>query len=232
METTLTIIVLVVAALAGNLLIFTAIRKGGRQREALKAAAVERNWTYRHTPATGGKAARTEIGDPSGDWRLTIVRGARGERGSGARYTTFETGRHALPAGLAVLGPALPAQTARMAEGMLGSVVGSMLGKLLMGLGTEAASDVPRLETVETHGTDRGTLMATPEATQALDPLIGNPDLLAARDGVNEVQQPIVLRGTFGMSLRVRKALTSREEVIALATLGQTLSAALDIAES
>ena len=178
----------------------------------------------------GGTAAdgNTIIFDPTQGWVLTIHSYSGGSSshsagsGTSVRWTMFEQPNAGIAQGMAVLGPEIPKKTAEMADkfmGMMGGDIGRwFLDKMTGGLGDEASdlrsvdSDMP------------GHLMATPGAETALDDIRLAPELHNARTGKNEMQQPIVMRGKFGLRIRVQRLIRKPNEIEDFIRLGCALS--------
>jgi len=221
------VILLVLASFAGSGLIYLAIRAGSHNRAKLQQLATENGWVFSYTPASAGDGSRTVIASEPEGWTLTLYSQSSGNGGgSGTRWSHFDVPRLALPDGLAVLGPDLPPQTAAMAaqafQGAGAFGLGQkILGRMTGGLGPEAAA----LQMAGQAGP--GTLFVTPNASAALDCVRDAPELAEARAGKNEAQQPIVLRGPFGLRLRHLGLLRKPGEVAVFIALGQALIARL-----
>ncbi|MBW4983974.1 hypothetical protein KZZ07_15630 [Mameliella sp. CS4] len=216
--------VLILASLAGTGLIAYAIRHGQKRREALKALCAERGWSFDYQPQSGGRGSRTVISDPSEGWELVLYyRSNSSTGGTTNHWTEFTQPRLALPDGMALLGPDIPEKTAAMADMMLGKMGGGGLGQMMLnkmtgGLAAEAAD----LRSVPGDGS--GTLFATPGRETALTAIREAPDLLEARSGRNEAQQPIVALSRHGMRLRLRHILRRPEEITDFVELGRALT--------
>lgn len=228
------ILVLVAAAAAGNFIFLAAWKRGAARKAALEALAQEKGWTTNYRKPTGGRGSRRTFADPDGRWTLTLYTGpSNTTSGTSTRsqWTEFEAPSVALPAGLAVLGPPMPAKTAQMAGAFMDGLMGKLVTRLMMGLGSELAAEIPRLNHVENVSPEDGTLFATQEAMHALDPVLGHSAFGAARQGRNEMMQPIVMRGTFGLRVRIRRNLHKPEEIEALIAFGLVLTEAIEAAE-
>ena len=213
--------VLILASLAGTGLIAYAIRHGQKRREALKALCAERGWSFDYQPQSGGRGSRTVISDPSEGWELVLYyRSNSSTGGTTNHWTEFTQPRLALPDGMALLGPDIPEKTADMMLGKMGggSLGQMMLNKMTGGLAAEAAD----LRSVPGDGS--GTLFATPGRETALTAIREAPDLLEARSGRNEAQQPIVALSRHGMRLRLRHILRRPEEITDFVELGRALT--------
>ena len=215
----------VIAFLAGGALLFYVIRLSAKRRAEIEQMARDKGWGYHFIPASGASGSSTIIDDQSEGWMLEIfVQSSSNSNSSNSstRWSMFTHSRAGIDQGMAVLGPEIPAKTAAMADkflGMMGGDIGRwMLDKITGGLGEEAAG----LRTVQSEGS--GHLMATPDAETTLDGVREMPDLLAARLGKSDSHQPIVMRGNFGLRLRVSKMLKTAEEVEAFVALGKALS--------
>ena len=215
----------VLASVGGTALIAFAISRGAAHRKAQAEMAVANGWRYDHQ-ASGG-VSETIISDPEEGWRLTIHSysggsgSSSGSTGSSVRWTMFEDPSLRIQ-GMAVLGPDIPEKTAAMADKFMGMMGGDLgrwfLDKITGGLGEEAAN-------LRSVADDRpGHLMATPDAEQTLDDIRLSPELHNARAGKNEAQQPIVMRGPFGMRVRVQKRLSKPKEIEDFVRLGRALS--------
>ena len=221
----LLIALFVIAFLAGGALLFYVIRLSAKRRAEIEQLAANNGWDYHFIPASGGSGSSTIIDDKSEGWMLEIfVQSSTNSNNSGSstRWSMFTHEKAGIDQGMAVLGPEIPAKTAAMADkflGMMGGDIGRwMLDKITGGLGEEAAG----LRTVPGDGS--GHLMASPGAETALDSVREMPDLLAARLGQSDSHQPIVMRGNFGLRLRVSKMLKTAEEVENFISLGKSLS--------
>ena len=82
--------------------------------------------------------------------------------------------------------------------------------------------DMARLQAAP--GTGPGTLLATPGAETALDPVRDAPDLAAARQGRNPAQQPMAIRDTQGFALRQTGLIRKPEQLRAFISLGNSLA--------
>lgn len=220
--------VLILASFAGTGLIAYAIRHSHKRREALKTLCAERGWSFDYQPQTGGRGSRTVISDRSEGWELVLYfRSNSSTGGTTSHWTEFTQPRLALPDGMALLGPDIPEKTAAMADKMLDKIGGGgfgqmVLNKLTGGLAAEAAD----LRSVPGDGS--GTLFATPGRETALDGLREAPELLEARSGRNEAQQPIVALSRHGLRLRLRHILRRPEEVAEFVELGRALTRQLE----
>ncbi|MDF0601438.1 hypothetical protein P1J78_11900 [Psychromarinibacter sp. C21-152] len=215
----------VLASLASSALLGGVLYLAVKRRADYRAFAAARGWTYRYEGHSGSRAARHIFQDPQEGWTLTIFArssSTAGGSGSTTRWTEFDDPGPALAEGMAVLGPEIPEKAAAMADramGMMGGDLGRMLlNKLTGGLGAEAQD----LRTVDTPGP--GLLMATPGAEDALNPVRDAPELAEARAGRNDAQQPVVMRGPFGLRLRVAGRLRRETEIEAFVTLGRSLA--------
>ena len=230
LERALLVLLLGGGLLLGNVLIFLSLRKGRLDDAALDDFAAARGWRVERDER-GARGDRTLIVDPATGRSLGLYRGPDSTDGSGrrtARWTEYHDPRPAIPAGLAVLGPPLPDKTVALAGSTLGgSISGALPGRVLMGSQPDIAADVGRLERVRDRPAAHGTLFATPEAREALDPVLGHPAFGPAREGRNEMQQPIVQRGPFGLRVRIRRWLNDPGELAALADFGEALSGTL-----
>ena len=215
----------VIAFLAGGALLFYVIRLSAKRRAEIEQMAHNNGWGYHFIPASGGSGSSTIIDDKSEGWMLEIfVQSSSNSNNSNSstRWSMFTHEKAGIDQGMAVLGPEIPAKTAAMADkflGMMGGDIGRwMLDKITGGLGKEAAG----LRSVTGDGS--GHLMASPGAETALDQIREMPDLLAARLGKSDNHQPIVMRGPFGMRLRVSGMLKTAEEVENFIKLGLSIS--------
>ena len=86
------------------------------------------------------------------------------------------------------------------------------------GLGAEASG----LRSID--GPGPGHLMAAPGAETALDDLRYAPELHNARLGKNEMQQPLVMRGPFGLQIRQTGVLRKPKDIEAFIELGRALA--------
>lgn len=218
----------VVAFLAGGALLFYVIRLSARRRAEIEQMAAGNGWRHQFIPASGGSGSSTIIDNEAEGWMLEIfVQSSTNSNNSGSstRWSMFTHSRAGIDQGMAVLGPEIPAKTAAMADkflGMMGGDIGRwMLDKITGGLGNEAAG----LRSVDGDGS--GHLMASPGAETALDQIRETPDLLAARLGKSDNHQPIVMRGPFGMRLRVSRMLKTAAEVEDFIKLGLQISQTL-----
>ncbi|MDJ0827148.1 MAG: hypothetical protein QNJ16_16775 [Rhodobacter sp.] len=224
----LLIALFVLASLGGTALIAVAIRAGAKAKEAQRKMAAQNGWQFEFVPASGGKGSETLISDPAEGWTLTLYSrsgsssGSSSGSGSSVRWSMHEDPGAAIPEGMAVLGPDIPEKTAAMADKMMGLMGGDigrwLLDKMTGGLGEEAQG----LRSVESDGP--GHLMASPGAETALDDVRFAPELNNARAGKNEAQQPLVMRGSFGLRVRVGYLLRKPEEIEAFIALGRALS--------
>lgn len=226
------VLVLVCAALAGNVLLFMALRAGSRRRKALEQMAAHNGWRYASQKASAGRGSTLTLSDPVARWTVEIyTNSSSGSGGSTTRWTRFERPDLGLSEGAAILGPAIPAQSAQFAAMVMDSLAGRFLGKLIMGI-DEAGADLARLAHVAEVDVTSGTLFATPEARHALDPVIGHGALTAAREGLDEMKQPILSRSKGGFRIRVRRALYDPKDLAALVTLGEVLARSLEQADT
>ncbi len=223
----LLIAVFVIASLGGTALIAVAIRAGAKAKAAQEEMARRNGWTYEFTPASGGRGSLTVISDRAEGWALQLYSksgssGSSSTSSSSIRWSMYEDPNARIPEGMAVLGPDIPEKTAAMADKMMGMMGGDigrwLLDKMTGGLGEEAQG----LRTVEGDGP--GHLMASPGAETALDDLRYAPELNNARAGKNEMQQPLVMRGPFGLRVRVGKLLRKPEEIEEFIRLGRALT--------
>ncbi|MEM7694958.1 MAG: hypothetical protein AAF318_10940 [Pseudomonadota bacterium] len=226
-ENVLVAVVLVVASLLGSALLVLALQWGTRRRAALKNLAAANGWHYEYQGANGGRGSTVKLFDPKARWTVTIYSNTANDHGgSTTRWTRFERQDLAIDKGAAILGPSLPPQAIKFAAMVMENLVGRFLGKLLMGI-DEAGADLSRLAHVDHVDPTSGTLFATPEAENALDPILGHGALVAAREGKDEMKQPIVSRTAGGFRIRVRRALYDPAALAALVTLGEVLAAAI-----
>lgn len=68
MSQTLTIIILLVASIAGSGLIVYALMIGTKRQGALRDAVAARGWRYDLDEGTAGRARVTTISDPQAGW--------------------------------------------------------------------------------------------------------------------------------------------------------------------
>ena len=223
----LLVAVFVLASAGGSALLFFVIRAGAKTKAAQEEMAKRMGWRYEFFPASGGRGSETIFSDPGEGWTLTLYASSRSSSSSAGgsssvRWSMFEDTRVKIPEGMAVLGPDIPEKTAAMADKMMGLMGGDigrwMLDKMTGGLGEEAQG----LRTVPGDGL--GHLMASPGAETALDDVRYAPELNNARAGKNEANQPIVMRGPFGLRVRVSHLLRKPEEIEDFVNLGRALS--------
>lgn len=221
------ILFFVAASVGGTAVIAFAIQRTAKQRQAVKELAARKGWTHEYHKLRNG--SDTVIADSAEGWQVKLCHRAgntTGATGSGSgsvnSWSDFEAPEHWIE-GLAVIGPEVPEKTKEMADKFMGSFGGNrivqwMLSRLTGGLGDEVAE----LRTVEAEGP--GTLMATPGAEDALQDLRFAPELHNARLGRNEAQQPIVIRGSFGLRIRMDQRMRKPDDVEAFVALGRALS--------
>lgn len=218
---------LALASVAGTLVIFLAVSGTRKQRAALREMAVAEGWTFSHEESDGRSGSRTVIADPAEGWAVTLYnRSNASGGGSDTRWSHFDLPALALPDGMAVLGPEIPESSRAMADSLLGRFGGGAMVRMLLdrmtgGLGDELAD----LRSVA--GPGQGALFATPGREDALDRVRDLPELLAARKGRNESQQPIVIRSPQGLRLRYAHLLRRPDEVADFIALGRALAGRL-----
>ncbi|MDJ0627235.1 MAG: hypothetical protein QNJ44_03155 [Rhodobacter sp.] len=215
------------AALGGTALIAFAVRAGARAKEAQRQMADRNGWHFDFTPASGGRGSETVISDPREGWTLTLYArsgsaGSSSGSGSSVRWSMYEDPGARIPQGMAVLGPDIPEKTAAMADKMIGLMGGDigrwLLDKMTGGLGEEAQG----LRSLDSDGP--GHLMASGGAETSLDAVRFAPELNNARAGKNEAQQPLVMRGPFGLRVRVGHLLRKPQDIEEFVALGRALS--------
>lgn len=215
---------LIIASLAGAMIVFAAFRQNRRWRAELRHLASTEGWQIEEATASGRNGMKIDISHPAEGWTLTLYSLSHSTPGGSSgttRWTRFTAPDLALPEGLAVLGPDMPDGARIRMESALGSTggVGRMiLMKFLGPLG----EDMARLQAAP--GTGPGTLLATPGAETALDPVRDAPDLAAARQGRNPAQQPMAIRDTHGFALRQTGLIRKPEQLRAFISLGNSLA--------
>jgi len=219
------ILLFVLASIGGTALMVVALRAGAKRRERFAAYASENGWRYAFIAPAGSGVTEHEFTDPDAGWTLTIhsySSGTANNTTSTRAWTEFRMPLLDIPEGMAVLGPDIPRKTQQMANKMMGLMGGDLgqflLDKMTGGLGAEMQG----LRSIESAGP--GTLFASPGAETALDDLRFAPELANARVGKNEAQQPIVLRGPFGLRLRVATRLRSVAQIEEFIRLGRALA--------
>lgn len=221
MSQALLIVLFLVCAVGGTGLLAYAVRAGHRSRAALKAMAEAEGWQVRTGPSPSGYGTETVISDPSEGWSLTLTFLSSNTSSSTNRWTSFDAPDLPIE-GLAVLGPDLPEKTKEMAGKMMGLFGGDLglmlLNKITGGMGEEARG----LRSVDSPGP--GTLLSTPGAETALNDLRFAPELTNARLSKNEAQQPIVMRGEFGLRIRTTRYLKKPEDAKDFIDLGRALA--------
>ncbi|SLN16466.1 hypothetical protein [Roseisalinus antarcticus] len=226
MDSGIVLIVIGLSAISG-LVLMVALRAARQRREALRALAEGNGWSYREERATAGRGRRIVLAGPTDRWRLTLYRGPSSSSGGSVQWTDFVAPDAGIPDGLALLGPPIPEKTAQLATTMLAGFGGQVIGKIFSGIDNDIGADISRLAFVPGVSPEDGTLFATSDATDALTPILGHAAFADARRGRNERRQPIVMRGAFGLKIRIRKELATPEEIEALVGFGETLRAAL-----
>lgn len=221
----LLITVFAVAVAIGAAAITYAIRSSAKTEAEQKALADAQGWTRTHTRDNSGSTTTFESAEEG--WRLDIFTG-RSNTGSSnrtsnsVRWTMFTHPGVGIDRGMAVLGPDIPEKMRAMADKMMGLMGGDigrfLLDKITGGLGTEAQG----LRTVESDAP--GHMMVSPGAEGSLDAIRDLPELLAAREGLRDNDQPIVMRGPFGLRLRVSSKLKSAKDIEDFVALGRLLS--------
>ncbi|MAQ85084.1 hypothetical protein [Psychromarinibacter halotolerans] len=213
-----------------------------RVREAYHRIAADHGWTYAFHPQDERHSCRHEFRHPVEGWCLTLQDRRDARRGRASRRLGKATGRAAvsrvgpcaefidprplIPVGLAVLGPALSNGDGSAEDAW-----------------TEGSEDAGRTRVERLAGNlgrDRhllrsvddqpgpGQLLATPGAENALDDIRGAPELgLAQPDRV--APQPVVMRGAFGMRLRLGRPLRGQTEIEEFVSLGKRLSGNLHV---
>ncbi len=209
------------ASIGSSAVLVFALRAGAAKRAKLQQFARMHGWQYDYIPAKGSGSSETILTDPSEGWTLTIYFYSSNS-GRTRSHTQYCDPGLAIPDGMAVLGPDIPAKTREMADKMIGMMGGDigrfLLDKITNGLGEEAQG----LRSIDSQGS--GTLMASPGAETSLDGIRFAPELANARAGRNEAQQPIVMRGPFGLRLRIPKRLRKPDQIKAFIDLGRALS--------
>ena len=219
------VVILVIGVLAGNFLLFWAIRKGGERKAAMIAAGQANGWTFEEVKDRFG--TRMVFADPAQTWRLETIysRPAQAGETRGSKITTQWTDPDlAMPEGTAVYGPPLPSKTVEMMGKFIGDG-GGLGGFVMKAFAKKLGSDIEGLTVVEGRD-DPATLLATPGEETVFDALIGAPELLALNAfGDNIANAPFLVRNQDGMVLRLNRRLKSAEEINDFVAVGQALAA-------
>lgn len=214
------IVLLVVAAIASNIVMVWALRKSGQKTAALKELAAQNGWRFDQVKATSRIPGHIEIA--SKDWSVTLHSGSSGNSSSSTVWTDRSL---AIPSGLAVYAPPMPDKTQEMFNKMMdksGTMGRIMLNSFVGGLGPDAKD----LRAVEDD--DPATLLATPGAEAVFDALKGHNALMELNAfGSNPANAPALIRSPEGLSLRIPRKIDKPEELKAYITAGQTLAAAM-----
>lgn len=223
MDTTV-IILLVLGAVAGNVVLVWAIRKGGQRDAAIAAFAQGQGWT--HDKTTERFASVVTIADPKDGWRLeTRTLHSRSNEGSGGAKTrtTWTAPDLSIPEGTAVYGPPLPAKTVQVMGKFMGED-GGLAGFLIKAFTRKLGTDVDGLTVIEGRD-DPATLLATPGEEHVFDALIGAEELFRLNDfGSNVAEAPFLVRNQDGLVLRLNRRLKTPEELAAFVDAGQSLA--------
>lgn len=206
------ILIFVVASLGGGAVMVWALKRGQRYEADLQALANARSWAYAKRKATSTAQGYVELLEREQGWTLRIFYGGRNGRSS---FTQWTDPSLAVSSGLAVYAAPLPEKTQAMFNVLMsksGSLGRVMLDSVFRGLGP-AGRDLCAID-----DDDPATLMATPGAEGAFDPLKGRPELEALnRFGDSIADVPFLVRNTEGLSLRINKRLGTAEDVAAFA---------------
>ncbi|WP_425052669.1 hypothetical protein [Psychromarinibacter sp. S121] len=234
---------LVLSAVATALLLLVLI--GARRledRRGYHRFAEDHGWTYAFHPPDERHSCRHEFHHPVEGWRLTLQdrpaprHGVRaGYRAAGAGRPVWPRGgpcaefvdpRPLIPVGLAVLGPALPDDNAAADDSWTEGAEDT--GRtLLERLAGSLGRDRHLLRSVDEQD-GPGHLLATPGAEGALDSIRRAPELGLAQHG-RITPQPVVMRGAFGMRLRLGRPLHRPQDIEEFVSLGKRLSGNLRV---
>jgi hypothetical protein len=221
------IIFFVVAGVASAAVVFFALSKSRSKIADYSAFAQDNGWDLRKEDLSGGAGSQTVFSDPNDNWelRLIFVAGRQGEHSTSSsfkRRVEWHCPDGALADGTAVLGAPLRAKAVAIlgAGGAMAQAVLKAGTKLtVMALGN-TARDLPLDEASAGH--PGGIVFASAGNTAAMDILRNAEALAAVRAGKNEADQPIIIRDTSGLTLRMRM-IKGPEQFQELVSLGKAL---------
>lgn len=211
------------AAVLGTALMIFAVRRSGAKRDALQDYAEAQGWKFDYVAPTHGDPGSMAMSDPNDDWTLRVM-----TDGAGRRFE-WSCPSGALEDGMAVLGPPLPPQAAKVMQS--GGDIGKRVLKAAVQQTSAALGHTARDLTVDEASADHpgGVVMASPGKSQAMELLREAAELKMARVGTTEAQQPIIVRDSDGLKLRRAGTLRSLDDLSDLVALGTALRAYMPV---
>ncbi len=227
------ILIFIVVGIASSTFISFAVKKTRLKHQELENFIHSKSWLVEDLEGEKYKGSIRKIHDPKDNWVVLSYFNSSTISATGSantvQWTEWRCEAGALEKGAVFLGPKLPAETIdklhQRAAAPLTNIIKSQLFEFTPNLEIDL-EDCKFVKPKAPNVSD--AILATPGNENMVDLLIDLPALLEAREGRNEMQQPIIYRDIHGIKVRLRKSLGNTKDLDDIVTLGLAIRDALN----
>lgn len=222
------IVLILIISVTGYLIQWFAVRKMSLSEEKIKAFAKSKKWHYRLLQENNDESNSIYLTPPSKEWKIEIYSQISTSHVTNSthknEWVEWSTQQGELKNGMAILGPKLPEKTIKMLNKGKGGIFNDIIKRLMFQYTQGMDIDLAYCKLVEESMEDSiGAVLASEGNEKALDKFKTLKGLATTRENKKIMYQPIIIRDTKGIRIRIRGKLKQTEQFEQLENLGNQI---------